>query len=1116
MSRTALPTTYSAAAGLTAALALLAILLVAAPGAVAQTGFGPGAEVTTSDDTGKVVFVGTKPGDLIDRPPGVGADAPAAEAGIAYLEDHDDAFGLSGDRVFVDDVTPAPGGGSAVHLQQAIDGVPVLGGELIVNLTDANEIRSVSGEALPAKGLDTEPAVGVDRAKDAAIAAVADETDVPEGDLDAGEPKLQVYDPSLFGKAGGTIVAWSVQVYSPGHPEIVKQVLIDADSGEAAKIFELVHSALNRRICDSQNNRTATTDCTAAAAVLTEGGTYSGGVADVQPLYDFSGQTYTYYNSRWSRDSIDGAGMDMRSTVRFCDNATQPTPPNPPNTFTDRCPLRNAFFSPFTPATASQAFYGQGVGSDDIVAHEVTHGVTQFESALVYQTESGAINESLSDVFGEALDLGNGQGTDTAATRWQLGEDSSLGVLRDMEHPPNNAQPDRMTSSQWSNEAASGPDNGGVHTNSGVSNKAAFLLTDGQTFNTLTVIPIGLEKTVRIYYEAQVNLLTSGSDYGALANALRQACTNLVGTNGIVATDCIQVNNAVLATEMDVEATAPDTTIGSGPGQTEDPRPTWTFSSNRTGTTFECSIDQGTPNWAPCSNPAASHTPAADLAVGTYTFRVRGSVGSNTDPTPATRSVTVLPDTTIDSGPGETDDLTPTWTFSANQPGASFECSIDQGTPNWAPCSGSGSHTAAADLADGDYTFRVRASVGSSTDPTPATRDFTVSTADMELVSKSDSSDLVYNGDALTYTITARNNGAGQADNARVVDELPEGTAYRSSSIPCVEAPSRTLTCGLGNLADDEERTFTITVAIDRDLVRGDDVPMTITNTATGDSDRFDREPGNDEKQESTRVRGKADLRISKSAPRTVIDEQVFSYVLRIRNAGLVAARGSEVADVLPSGVDYLSAAGAGCSIRGRTVSCRLGEVAADGSRTVTLRVRAKTIGELVNRPNTARLTNSASVDTRTVDGDESNNSDTVDTTVRIAPCTITGTSGNDLLRGTSGDDVICGRSGADVINGKGGDDIIRGGEGNDILRGAGGDDRLEAGPGNDGVYEGGVDGGRGDDRIAGGPGRDLLSGGAGEDLLNSRDAVRANDISSGGPGSDSCPGDRGDRRMSC
>ena len=51
--------------------------------------------------------------------------------------------------------------------------------------------------------------------------------------------------------------------------------------------------------------------------------------------------------------------------------------------------------------------------------------MTKFESALVYQNESGAMNESLSDVFGESIDLVNGAGTDTAATRWQMGEDSS-------------------------------------------------------------------------------------------------------------------------------------------------------------------------------------------------------------------------------------------------------------------------------------------------------------------------------------------------------------------------------------------------------------------------------------------------------------------------------------------------------------------------------------------------------------------------------------------------------------------------------------------------------------------------------------------------------------------
>ena len=85
--------------------------------------------------------------------------------------------------------------------------------------------------------------------------------------------------------------------------------------------------------------------------------------------------------------------------------------------------------------------------------------------------------------------------------------------------------------------------------------------------------PIGLEKAIRIYYEAQTNILTSGADYGALGNALRQACTNMTGTNGIVAADCTQVNNAVLATEMDVEAAAPDTQIDSGPGQHRRPDP---------------------------------------------------------------------------------------------------------------------------------------------------------------------------------------------------------------------------------------------------------------------------------------------------------------------------------------------------------------------------------------------------------------------------------------------------------------------------------------------------------------------------------------------------------------
>jgi hypothetical protein len=99
-------------------------------------------------------------------------------------------------------------------------------------------------------------------------------------------------------------------------------------------------------------------------------------------------------------------------------------------------------------------------------------------------------------------------------------------------------------------------DNGGVHTNSGVNNRAASLLTDGGTFNGKTVTALGITKVAKIYYEAQANLLTSASDYQDLHSNLRQACTNLTGTSGITAADCAEVRDAVDATEMNLIPTA--------------------------------------------------------------------------------------------------------------------------------------------------------------------------------------------------------------------------------------------------------------------------------------------------------------------------------------------------------------------------------------------------------------------------------------------------------------------------------------------------------------------------------------------------------------------------------
>jgi hypothetical protein len=201
----------------------------------------------------------------------------------------------------------------------------------------------------------------------------------------------------------------------------------------------------------------------------------------------------------------------------------------------------------------------------------MTHGVTEHESSLIYLNHSGAINESFSDIWGEFVDLTNGKGNDALSVKWLMGEDlpPEIGAIRDMSDPTVFGDPDRMLSpNYWSFQC----DNGGVHINSGIGNKAAFLMTDGGVFNGKTITGIGITKVAKIFYEAQTHLLTTASDYNDLADALRQACLNLTGTDGITAADCQEVANAIIATEMNQ---MPPTNVLKNPGF-ESGRLNWT------------------------------------------------------------------------------------------------------------------------------------------------------------------------------------------------------------------------------------------------------------------------------------------------------------------------------------------------------------------------------------------------------------------------------------------------------------------------------------------------------------------------------------------------------------
>ncbi|HLO33505.1 MAG TPA: choice-of-anchor Q domain-containing protein [Anaerolineales bacterium] len=253
-------------------------------------------------------------------------------------------------------------------------------------------------------------------------------------------------------------------------------------------------------------------------------------IPDANKAQLFAVGVYNLYLSKHNRNGIGDNNMPILSTVQY------------------KTGYKDAFWN------GAQMIYGDGYGfvsADDIVAHELTHGVTEVESGLFYYEQSGAINESLSDLWGEYYDQTNGLGNDAATVRWLIGENiTGKGAVRSMSSPPAYGDPDKMTSSLY---VKTEDDNWGIHSNSGVNNKAVYLMVAGGTFNGRTVKALGWDKTAAIYYEAQTNLLTPGSDYSDLYYDLQQACTNLAGQKGITASDCTEVQNALDAVQMNTQ-----------------------------------------------------------------------------------------------------------------------------------------------------------------------------------------------------------------------------------------------------------------------------------------------------------------------------------------------------------------------------------------------------------------------------------------------------------------------------------------------------------------------------------------------------------------------------------
>lgn len=251
------------------------------------------------------------------------------------------------------------------------------------------------------------------------------------------------------------------------------------------------------------------------------GGTYTVRLAKNPALDAHWGMemTHDFYNTILNRNSYDGNGSEVVNYV----NGIYPSS----GTQLNAAALPAPYFS---------MVYGMGDGQNydafvalDVMGHEFTHMVTESNGngGLDYQGESGALNESFSDIFGTSIEFF----VKGSNANWDIGEDMVLGgsePLRSMSDPKIHSDPDTYKGQYWITNQNN--DNGGVHTNSGVQNKWFYLLTHGGSGtndkgNAYTVAGIGIEKAEKITYRNLTTYITSSATYqnaadGSLAAAL--------------------------------------------------------------------------------------------------------------------------------------------------------------------------------------------------------------------------------------------------------------------------------------------------------------------------------------------------------------------------------------------------------------------------------------------------------------------------------------------------------------------------------------------------------------------------------------------------------------------
>jgi len=459
---------------------------------------------------------------------------------------------------------------------QKIKGLPVYGAELSMHVRNKTEVYALSGNLIT----DETTPDSILTQKDAELRVIMQAQNEQPFNT---PPQIIQSEKIIFnGKAIGISedennhTAQLVVVIGPEGTNFEKKYIVDLVNGEILLKENLILD-INREI----------SECFSGLCIVSGTETQPPQSGDSLKAFNSFGTTYNFFLSTFGRNSYNNSDELIKAQVNVGTIG------------------RNATWSP----TQKTFKFSPGMVFPDIVAHEFTHAVTEYTAGLAYSFQSGALNEAISDMMGS-----------TADNNWILGEGSAVGVFRDMSNPPSYADPDRLSSSLFvcATTATKENDYGGVHTNSGIPNKAYYLMVAGGRFNNCTISGIGRSTANKILYRAlTVPYLTSYSNFYDFYTAMLNACNDLYGSGS---TTCDQVKKAMQAVEIDQQPLSSQ----RGP-LCKDTR--------RTGTVIKA---------ATCATTTTSPTPT--LAIPTPTSTQTSSAATIKTPTPgstiSTSSVT--------------------------------------------------------------------------------------------------------------------------------------------------------------------------------------------------------------------------------------------------------------------------------------------------------------------------------------------------------------------------------------------------------------------------------------------------------------------------------------------